>query len=69
MDAGGRLPKRIGLPTALPSHDSLEAGVFANREAIRGEVGYRRGPVAVGLNGGVTWRREWFAGARAVWKF
>ena len=56
-------------PVELPSQNSLEAGIAANRTQISGQVGYQRGPVAVGLNGGVTWRKEWFAGAKAVWKF
>lgn len=59
-------PDEITFPEL--SKNMVEASIEVVPKGIAGTVGYNRGPIEIGLQGGIR-QKKGFAGARATWRF
>lgn len=52
--------------------NGIDLGMMANRTGLTGALDLNRGRFTTGVFGGTTWggfKRDWFAGAKATWRF
>jgi len=55
--------------TLILQKNSVGAGINFNPSGVAGKVAYQRDRLEINTTLGTSWKRHWYAGVTANWKF